>query len=332
MKSQLGTNYSDADAAGHSARGCIIEYRESSNPSSPFFHVNLKTYLLTRQKLIDRALDRYLPKANTKPVTLHRAMRYSLFAGGKRLRPILCLAAAEACRGNIDDALPLACALECIHTYSLVHDDLPSMDNDDFRRGRPTCHKVFGEGIAVLAGDALLTIAFEIVSRAKPKPRYDMATLLREIAVAAGSRKLIAGQVADLEAEGKNVKRRELQFIHENKTAAILRSSVRLGAMSANADGRKLAAIARFGQRLGLAFQIIDDILDVTQTSEILGKSAGKDVAAKKATYPAVIGLEKSRAEARRLTREAHNSLSAFGSRDAEPLHVLANYLLAREY
>jgi geranylgeranyl diphosphate synthase type II len=294
--------------------------------------VNLKTYLRSRQRLIDRALDRYLPKAKMKPATLHRAMRYSLFAGGKRLRPILCLAAAEACRGKTDDALPLACAIECIHTYSLVHDDLPSMDNDDFRRGRPTCHKVFGEGVAVLAGDALLTIAFEIVSRAKPRPRYDMSMLLREVAVAAGSQKLIAGQVADLEAEGKNVKRRELQFIHENKTAAILRSSLRLGAMSANADARKLFAMTRFGERLGLAFQIIDDILDVTQTSEILGKSAGKDVAARKATYPSVVGLDQSRAEARRLTREAHSALSAFSVRDAEPLHALANYLLEREY
>jgi geranylgeranyl diphosphate synthase type II len=294
--------------------------------------VNLKTYLIARQKLIDRALDHYLPRANTKPVTLHRAMRYSLFAGGKRLRPILCLAAAEACRGNIDNALPLACALECIHTYSLVHDDLPSMDNDDFRRGRPTCHKVFGDGIAVLAGDALLTVAFEIVSKAKSTPNYDISTLLREIAVAAGSQKLIAGQVADLEAEGKKVKRDQLQFIHENKTAAILKSSVRLGAMSANADARKLSAITGFGQRLGLAFQIIDDILDVTQTSEILGKSAGKDAAAKKATYPGVIGLQKSREEARRLTRQAHNALSVFSSSDAEPLHALANYLLEREH
>jgi len=294
--------------------------------------VNLKAYLVTRQKLIDRALNTYLPKANKKPTTLHQAMRYSLFAGGKRLRPILCVAAAEACRGKIDDAVPLACAIECIHTYSLVHDDLPSMDNDDFRRGRPTCHKVFGEGIAVLAGDALLTIAFEIVSRAKARSRYDMSTLLREVAVAAGSQKLIAGQVADLEAEGKKVKRRELRFIHENKTAAILQSSVRLGAMSANADARKLAAITQFGQRLGLAFQVIDDILDVTQTSEILGKSAGKDQAAKKATYPAVIGLQESRVEARRLTRDAHKALSIFSNRDAETLHALANYLLEREY
>ena len=294
--------------------------------------MNIKTYLVSRQKLIERALDRYLPKANTKPATLHRAMRYSLFAGGKRLRPILCLAATEASGGKIRNALPLACALECIHTYSLVHDDLPSMDNDDFRRGRPTCHKVFGDAIAILAGDGLLTIAFEIVSSAKPTSRYDTSSLLREIAVAAGSQRLIAGQVADLEAEGKNVKRDQLQFIHQNKTAAILKSSVRLGAMSANADAKKLSAVTRFGQRLGLAFQIIDDILDVTQTSEILGKSAGKDVAAKKATYPAVIGLEKSRAEARRLTRQAHSALSLFSSRDAEPLHALANYLLEREY
>ena len=310
---------------------CVIQYQES-NKQQPFRQVNIKNYLVTRQKLIDRALDRYLPKANTKPATLHRAMRYSLFAGGKRLRPILCLAAAEAARGKVRDALPLACALECIHTYSLVHDDLPCMDNDDFRRGRPTCHKAFGEGIAVLAGDALLTIAFEIVSHAKPARRYNISTLLREIATAAGSRKLIAGQVADLEGEGKNVRRRELQFIHENKTAAILRTSVRLGAMSANADTSKLFAITRFGQRLGLAFQIIDDVLDVTQTSEVLGKSAGKDVAAKKATYPAVIGLEKSRSEAKRLTREAHNALAVFDPRDVEALRALANYLLEREY
>jgi geranylgeranyl diphosphate synthase, type II len=294
--------------------------------------MNLKAYLRSRQKEIDRALDRYLPKASTKPATLHKAMRYSLFAGGKRLRPILCLAAAEACGGKIKNALPLACALECIHTYSLVHDDLPSMDNDDFRRGRPTCHKVFGDGIAILAGDALLTIAFEIVSSARPAPRYNMSILLREVAVAAGSQKLIAGQVADLEAEGRNVKRDELRFIHENKTAAILKASVRLGAMSANADAKKLRAITQFGHGLGLAFQVIDDILDVTQTSEILGKSAGKDVTAKKATYPAVIGLEKSRAEARRLTRQADDALSVFAGSKAQALHALANYLLEREY
>jgi geranylgeranyl diphosphate synthase, type II len=293
--------------------------------------MNLKTYLLSRQKLIDRALDHYLPTENTKPPTIHKAMRYSLFAGGKRLRPILCLAAAEACGGKIDNAIPLACALECIHTYSLVHDDLPGMDNDDFRRGRPTCHKVFGDGIAVLTGDALLTIAFEIVSRAKPSRRYDMSILLRELAIAAGSRKLIAGQVADLQAEGRNADRAELRYIHENKTAAILTASVCLGAMSANATSKKLGAMTKFGRALGLAFQVIDDILDVTQTTEKLGKSAGKDIAAKKATYPAIIGLDKSRLEAKRLTAKAHEALAVFAGR-ADALHALANYLLEREY
>jgi len=293
--------------------------------------VNIKAYLRSRQKKIDRALERYLPGENARPPTIHKAMRYSLFAGGKRLRPILCLAAAETCGGKIGNALPLACALECIHTYSLVHDDLPSMDNDDFRRGRPTCHKVFGDGIAVLAGDGLLTIAFEIVSRAKTPRHYDMSILLREIAMAAGSQKLIAGQVADLEAEGRNIDMMGLRYIHEKKTAAILTTSARLGAMSANADAKKLAAITKFGRALGLAFQIIDDILDVTQTSEKLGKSAGKDAAAKKATYPAVIGLKKSRLEAKRLTRRAHNALSIFDGK-AEALHALANYLLEREY
>src|SRR5881392_2568467 len=198
--------------------------------------MNLKTYLIARQKMIDRALDRFLPKENAPPPTIHKAMRYSLFVGGKRLRPILCLAAAEGCKGKLIEALPLACAMECIHTYSLVHDDLPSMDNDDFRRGRPTCHKVFGDGIAVLAGDALLTIAFEIVSTAKPTSRYEMSVLLRELAVAAGSQKLIAGQVADLEGEGQKIDMSGLRYIHENKTAAILTTSIRLGAMSANAN------------------------------------------------------------------------------------------------
>jgi len=293
--------------------------------------VNLTAYLKTRQKQIDRALDRFLPKENAPPPTIHKAMRYSLFAGGKRLRPILCLAAAEGCKGKVAEALPLACAMECIHTYSLVHDDLPSMDNDDFRRGRATCHKVFGDGIAVLAGDALLTVAFEIATRAKPTRRYSMSEILREISTAAGSQKLIAGQVADLEAEGKKVSPSELSYIHENKTAAMITTSVRLGAMSANADANRLRAMTKFGHALGLAFQVIDDILDVTQTSEKLGKSAGKDVAAQKATYPAVIGLEASRAEARRLTRASQNALKIFG-KEAELLRELANYLLAREY
>ena len=293
--------------------------------------MDLQSYLRVRQEEVDRALDRFLPKASAKPATIHQAMRYSLFAGGKRLRPILCLAAAEACGGLTKSALPLACAMECIHTYSLIHDDLPSMDNDDFRRGRATCHKVFGEGIAVLAGDALLTIAFEIAAQAETWPRYDLREIIREISLAAGSRKLIAGQVADLEGEGEPTTRAQLRYIHENKTAALLTTSVRLGAMSANATPTQLSAISDFGRALGLAFQVIDDILDVTQTSEKLGKSAGKDAAAQKATYPAVIGLDKSRVEADRLTRQAHGALQPLGKR-AETLQALANYLLEREY
>jgi len=292
---------------------------------------DLRAYLKARQKEVDRTLDRFLPKASTKPATIHQAMRYSLFAGGKRLRPILCLAAAEACGSLTKSALPLACALECIHTYSLIHDDLPSMDNDDFRRGRATCHKVYGDGIAILAGDALLTIAFEIAAAAEGWSRYDLREIFREISIAAGSRKLIAGQVADLEGEGKKLNLTQLRYIHENKTAALLTTSVRLGAMSANATPTKLRAISEFGYALGLAFQVIDDILDVTQTSEKLGKSAGKDAAAQKATYPAVLGLEKSRREAGRLTRRAHEALRPLG-RKADRLHEIANYLLEREY
>ena len=293
--------------------------------------MELKRYIATRQKEVDRALDRFLPKASTLPATIHKAMRYSLFAGGKRLRPVLCLAAAEACGSKPRAALPLACAMECIHTYSLIHDDLPSMDNDDLRRGRATCHKVFGDGIAILAGDALLTVAFEIAAQANTTPRYRLRDVIGEIAIAAGSQKLIAGQVADLEGEGRRINRDQLRSIHENKTAALLTASVRLGAMAANANPKQLGAITAFGRALGLAFQIIDDILDVTQTSEKLGKSAGKDVAAKKATYPAVIGLEKSRAEARRLTSKAHVSLKSLGQR-AVVLRELADYLLRREY
>jgi len=293
--------------------------------------MKLESYLKERVAMVEKALDRMVPKASTKPATIHKAMRYSLMAGGKRLRPILCLASAEACGGKPETALPLACAVECLHTYSLIHDDLPSMDNDDFRRGKPTCHKVFGEGIAVLAGDALLTLSFDLVAQAESWSRYDVRALIRELADAAGSQKLIAGQVADLEGEGKPVTRRQLQFIHECKTAALLTTSIRFGGMSANATPKQLAALSTFGQALGLAFQVIDDILDVTQTTEKLGKSAGKDIAAQKATYPAVIGLEASRKKALALTAEARESLSQFGGK-AEALHALADYLLNRDY
>src|SRR5215475_4058678 len=289
----------------------------------------MKEYLAARQKLVDEALDRLLPKATLKPKTIHKAMRYSVFAGGKRLRPILCLAAAECCGGSVEAAMPLACAVECVHTYSLIHDDLPCMDDDDFRRGVPTSHKVFGEGIAVLAGDALLTFAFELLTLAQGWPRYPVREIVQELAVAAGSRHLVAGQVVDLESEGKKISQSLLNFIHESKTAALLRSSIRLGAMSANATPAQLRNLSDFGRSLGLAFQVIDDILDVTQTTEKLGKSAGKDITAEKATYPSVVGLERSREIARRLTRESHAALKPFG-RKAEVLHGLADHLLAR--
>ena len=292
----------------------------------------LSVYLNSRRKLVERALARSLPSAAVRPATIHRAMRYSLLAGGKRLRPILTLAAAEACgEKDLHNILPAACAVELIHTYSLIHDDLPCMDDDDLRRGRPTSHKVFGEGIAVLAGDALLTRAFGLLAAVKPSKRYPLSQLLAEMEAAAGSLQLIAGQVADLEAEGKKLSIRDVRFIHERKTAALIVLSLRLGAMIAGATTSQLKALTDFGASLGLAFQILDDILDVTATSEQLGKSAGKDLKAAKATYPAVIGLEAASQEATRLTKKAHDSLRPFGS-NSQRLLQIAEYLLGRNY
>jgi geranylgeranyl diphosphate synthase type II len=291
---------------------------------------DLKGYLARRAAAVDRALHVLLPPANTKPATIHKAMRYSLFAGGKRLRPALCLAAAEACGGAIAQAMPLACAVECIHTYSLIHDDLPAMDDDDLRRGQPTNHKVFGEGIAILAGDGLLTEAFAIAARCRGWPRYPLRAIIRELAEAAGSRQLIAGQVADLEGEGRKLSAVQLKYIHERKTSALLCGSVRLGGMSANASAPQLRALTAFGYNVGLAFQIIDDILDVTQTSEQLGKTAGKDTTAEKATYPSIVGMEKSRAIAAQLTGRAFRALEFFKGQ-AGPLAALAEHLLRRD-
>ena len=293
--------------------------------------MDLDAYLREKRKLVEADLRRRIPRATTRPATLHKAMRHSLFAGGKRLRPILCVAAAEACGGEAEEALPLAAAVECIHTYSLIHDDLPSMDDDDFRRGVPTCHTIFGEGIAVLAGDALQALAFELVAGARPTRRYPVAEMVQDLAVTSGSRHLIGGQVMDVEGEGAGLGKRELKFIHESKTAALLKCSLRLGGMSADATPRRLRALSDFGYSLGLAFQVIDDILDVTQTSEKLGKSAGKDEAVGKATYPAIYGLDTSRKEARRLTRRATAALDVFGQR-GEVLRGIADYLLDRDY
>lgn len=301
--------------------------RKKASPAKSF---ELSEFLVSRTELVNRALDGFLPSEKTKPATIHKAMRYSLFAGGKRMRPALCLAAAEACGGKDEPALPLACAVECIHTYSLIHDDLPAMDNDDYRRGKLTNHKVFGEGIAVLAGDALLTQAFEIAALCKGWPRYSHQEVVLELARAAGSLQLVAGQVADLEGEGKKVSLDELRYIHERKTSALLCCSARLGGMSANCTPVQLKALTDFGYHVGLAFQVIDDILDVTQTSEKLGKTAGKDTQAAKATYPAILGLEKSRAIARDLTEKAFASLKPFKGR-AVALEALAEFLLKRD-
>ncbi len=300
----------------------------------------LEAYLKSRRRLVDAELRRRLPSARARPATIHEAMRHSIFAGGKRLRPILCLAAAEACGAEengeaLTNALTLGASVEVLHTYTLIHDDLPCMDDDDFRRGMPTCHKRFGEGIAVLAGDALLTLAFEIVaSLPHPTPRrYPLAPFVRELAETGGSRKLIGGQVLDLEGEGRgaDVTPSQLRFIHESKTAALLTTAIRFGGMAANATPKQLQALSVFGHSLGLAFQVIDDILDVTQSSETLGKSAGKDQAAGKATYPALFGLDRSRAQAARLTARAREVLRVFGAR-ADRLREIADSLLAREY
>ena len=285
------------------------------------------------RSLVDRTLDEFLPNPNTRPATIHEAMRYSLFAGGKRLRPILCLEAAEACRGKIENALCPAAAVECIHTYSLIHDDLPCMDDDELRRGQPTSHIKFGEGVAVLAGDALLTIAFEIIAQTPGAAPFRAADFVVELAKSAGSEKLVGGQVLDLEGEGSEVELSpdDLEFIHLNKTAALISSSLRLGAMSAGVDREQLEALTEYGTQLGLAFQIIDDILDVTQNSTRLGKSVGKDAANAKSTFPAMFGLEQSRAAAAEHTHRALESLQRFGDR-ACWLVKIASYLLDREY
>lgn len=293
--------------------------------------MSLIAYLSARAAEVDAAMDRFLPKAKERPATIHAAMRYSVFAGGKRLRPVLCLAAAEACGGETSTALAPACAVELMHTYSLVHDDLPAMDDDDLRRGRPTCHKVFGEGMAVLCGDALLTEAFIVLAKTPAAKRYSVGDYISELAETGGSRKLIGGQVMDLEGEGKKLTKRDLVRIHEAKTAALLTASLRLGAMSANATPAKLEALTTFGYNLGLAFQVIDDILDVTQTTEVLGKTAGKDEAVEKSTYPSILGLDASRKEAAKLTKAAMDALKPFGKKAAR-LEEIAAHLLKREY
>lgn len=294
--------------------------------------MDLDSYLTERTALVDAALNSLLPAEDAAPPAIHRAMRYSLFAGGKRLRPVLCLAAAEACGGTIEAAMPAACAVEVLHTYTLIHDDLPCMDDDDLRRGKPTNHKVFGEGVAVLAGDALLTEAFAILARTPGNASYGVADYVEELAHAGGSRQLIGGQVLDLEGEGRSLALEELKAIHNGKTAALLAASVRLGGMSAGCSAARLEALTTFGLKAGLAFQIIDDILDIVSTPEEMGKSIGKDVRDGKATYPAVAGLDNARAEARQLTQQARDALGVFSPCEREALLALNDYLLNRHY
>lgn len=296
-----------------------------------------KTWLTAQIEIVDSALDRQLPTEGTAPETIHKAMRYSIFAGGKRLRPVMTLAAAEACADAIlegellENVLLPACAVEMMHTYSLIHDDLPCMDDDDLRRGRPTSHKVFGEGVAVLAGDALLTQCFEVLAKMRPAGDFSCADYVRELAVTGGSVQLIGGQILDLQGEGQALPLEQLQQVHLAKTAALLTTSLRLGAMAVGAQAAQLEMLTSFGRNLGLAFQVIDDILDVTQTSEQLGKTAGKDEAVEKSTYPSLLGLEASRAEAKRLTEQALSALNTFGDK-ATQLRAIADYLLNREY
>jgi geranylgeranyl diphosphate synthase type II len=263
-------------------------------------------------------------------------MRYSLFAGGKRIRPLLAMAAAEAVCDNpdsdhVDGVADAACALELIHTYSLIHDDLPALDNDDLRRGRPTCHKVFGDAMAILAGDALLTLAFEVLSKLPDVDAERRIRLVAELATASGTvGGMIGGQVNDLEGEGKEPTAALLESIHRAKTGALLRASVRVGAIYSGADDTELAAFSCFGEHIGLAFQIVDDVLDVEQSSEALGKTAGKDAQQKKITFPAVYGLERSRAMAEQERLAAHRALRAFGNR-AEHLLQLADLVVQRK-
>ena len=288
--------------------------------------MSLSDYLTTQGQRIDAELDRLLPPESEPPATIHRAMRYSVFAGGKRIRPVLCLAAAHAVSPDEPEGLvAVACSLEFIHSYSLIHDDLPAMDDDDLRRGRPTSHKVFGEAMAILAGDALQCIAFEVLGCVGD------ARLVHELARASGSvRGMIGGQVHDVEGEGQPPTAELLEQIHRAKTGALLRASVRLGAIHAGATAEQLDDLSRYGEHTGLAFQIVDDILDVEQTSEQLGKTAGKDAAQHKITFPAVYGLARSHEMAEAERREAHACLTGFGD-GARWLRELADLVVDRK-
>ena len=292
--------------------------------------MTLEEYLSQRGESVNRTLDRLLPDENEYPQTIHRAMRHSVFAGGKRIRPLLSIASAETVGGTVSEIESAACAIELIHTYSLIHDDLPALDNDDYRRGQPTCHKTFGEATAILAGDALLTLAFQVLSEMNDIPPERKVRITQELSRAAGTvGGMIGGQVADLEAEGKPVEEEQLHYIHRAKTGALIRSSVRLGAMYAGASKDDYQALSRYGEQIGLAFQIVDDVLDVVSTSQTLGKTVGKDAAQQKATFPALYGVDESRKRAMQRFTLACEALDSFGDR-ALRLRQIADKIVNR--
>jgi geranylgeranyl diphosphate synthase type II len=294
--------------------------------------LDLKAYLEERREMVNRALSAYLPQVRGPAFRVVQAMHYSLFAGGKRVRPILCLAAAEAVGGDPGEALPVACALEMIHTYSLIHDDLPAMDDDDLRRGQPTCHKKFDEATAILAGDGLLTEAFHLLagaaSRVEGRERVCLE-VLELVAAAASYQGMVGGQMLDLMAEGRKITLKELETIHRLKTGALLTASVKSGALVGGGNRHEVALLTSYGEKFGLAFQVTDDVLDVEGEAAEMGKAPGQDEKRRKATYPALLGLEAARAWARRLVEQAVADLESFGER-GQPLRELARYLLVR--
>ena len=294
--------------------------------------MDIKKYLQEKGDIVNNALDRLLPGEDEFPQKLHKAMRYSVFAGGKRIRPVLAIASAETFGGLTDSIIDIACAVELIHTYSLIHDDLPAIDNDDMRRGMPTCHKVFGEAMAILAGDALLTSAFDVMADTHTSTDEERLLLLKtiqEIARAAGSTGMVGGQVLDIESEGKDVAFPVLEYIHIHKTGELILASIRAGAIMKNAGDKELEAMTRYGEAIGLAFQIADDILDVEGNKEDTGKNVGGDAKKEKVTYPSILGIEESKKRARELTDIALASVEGFGKK-AEPLREIAKYIVAR--
>lgn len=286
-------------------------------------------YLEESREKVDQALQSLMPPEDSHPARLVSAMRYSLFAGGKRIRPVLVLAASGAAGGREDDALVPACAIELVHTYSLIHDDLPAMDDDDFRRGRPTCHRAFDEGTAVLAGDALLTMAFDLLSEGGQVTGHELRLqMVRELARAAGWRGMVGGQQVDMDSEGTQADLPTLEYIHTHKTGALIRCSLILGGLSANADESTLKALGNYGERVGLAFQVVDDILDVTATTEEMGKDQGSDAARGKVTYPGLFGLEEARERARKLVQDAKAAVEGVDATGR--LAEIADYVLLR--